>query len=467
MRHALIISLLSFGLALTCQAQVPQMSTVQPDSGKVGSVLRVDGRYLGKEKVEEVYLTDHTFDMMVKVLDQTEDSIEFRIPPSAKPGRLQLLVKTAGKKPMLLEQPVYVTVQEYPESEDAILLQRIHQEPMPSRKQVLLEKYAAQYPASSSIAWVYEQLLPIYKDAKDYQKVIALGNALLAVDPKDLDAVYDVLRAAEATEATELVRIFSQRAWDIASKAVQTPKPSDPDDVADWNKLIDFANEVLSYSEFVMATQAANEPDPAKRAVLVDALRSRNPNSKFMANTKKQTVIDLAAIDPEKAVALAEQGLANDPNNEDCLITVADYKIGHEKDLPTVLAYSLRILELMKKKPQPATLSAEEWEKKKAKFTGWASYVAGVIYARQGRWAQSDRYLREAVPLIRETPQFLAAAYYYLGYDNYAMASGELGDKSRAVEAVKYSKLCAGMDSPYRSFARQTMESVRIYFNVE
>jgi hypothetical protein len=112
MRHALLISLLSFGMALTCQGQVPQMSTVQPDSGKVGSVLRVHGRYLGKEKVEEVYLTDHTFDVMVKVLEQTEDSIEFRIPPSAKPGRLQLLVKTAGKKPVLLEQPVYVTVQE-------------------------------------------------------------------------------------------------------------------------------------------------------------------------------------------------------------------------------------------------------------------------------------------------------------------------------------------------------------------
>jgi tetratricopeptide (TPR) repeat protein len=467
MRHALIISLLSFGLALTCQAQVPQMSTVQPDSGKVGSVLRVDGQYLGKEKVEEVYLTDHTFDMMVKVLDQTEDSIEFRIPPSAKPGRLQLLVKTAGKKPMLLEQPVYVTVQEYPQSEDGILLQRIQQEPMPSVKQVLLEKYAAQYPAASSIAWVYEQLLPIYKDAKDYQKVIALGNALLAVDPKDLDAVYDVLRAAEATEATELVRIFSQRAWDIASKAVQTPKPSDPDDVADWNKLIDFANEVLSYSEFVMATQAANEPDLAKRAALVDALRSRNPNSKFMANTEKQTVIDLAAMDPEKAVVLAEQGLVKDPNNEDFLIMVADYKIGHEKDLPNVLAYSLRVLELMKKKPRPATLSAEEWEKKKAKFTGWASCVAGVVYGEQGRYALSDRYLREAVPLIRETPRLLAAAYYYLGYDNYAMASGELGDKSRAVEAVKYSKLCAAMDSPYRSLARQTIAGIRIYFNVE
>jgi len=112
MRHVLVLSLLSFGLALSSQAQVPQMSNVKPDSGKVGSVLRIHGLYLGKEKVEEVYLTDHTFDMMVKVLDQTEDSIEIRIPPAAKPGRLQLLVKTAGKNPMLLEQPVYVTVEE-------------------------------------------------------------------------------------------------------------------------------------------------------------------------------------------------------------------------------------------------------------------------------------------------------------------------------------------------------------------
>ena len=353
-----------------------------------------------------------------------------------------------------------------PESEDGILLQRIQQEPLPARKQALLEKYAATYPTASSIAWVYEQLLPIYKDAKDYQKVIALGNALLAIDPNDLDAVHDVLSAAEATNATELVRIFSQRAWDIASKAVLTPKPSDPDDVADWNKLIDFAKEVMSYSEFVMATQAANEPDPAKRVVLADALRSRNPNSKFMANTKKQTTVDLASIDPEKAVALAEEGLQKDPNNEDFLMTVADYKLGHEKDLPKVLTYSLRILDLMKKKPQPATIGNEDWEKKKAKFIGWASWMAGVVYGKQARYAQSDRYLREALPLIRETPRLLAAAYYYLGYDNYAMA-GELGDKAHATDAVKYSKLCIAMDSPYRSLARQTIASVRNDFGIE
>jgi hypothetical protein len=112
MRLMLLTTLFCFGLAGSLSAQAPQMNNVQPNEGKIGSVLRIHGLFLGKAKVEEVYLTDHTFDMKVKVLDQQDDVIEFRIPPSAKPGRLQLLVKTTGKQPLLLEQPVYITVQE-------------------------------------------------------------------------------------------------------------------------------------------------------------------------------------------------------------------------------------------------------------------------------------------------------------------------------------------------------------------
>jgi hypothetical protein len=112
MRLTLVLPLLSLGLAASLPAQVPHMNTVKPESGKIGAVLRIHGIHLGKTLVDEVYLTDHTFDMKVKVLDQNEDAIEFRIPPSVKPGRLQLLVKTTGKEPLLLEQPVYITVDE-------------------------------------------------------------------------------------------------------------------------------------------------------------------------------------------------------------------------------------------------------------------------------------------------------------------------------------------------------------------
>jgi len=112
MQLKLVLPLLCLGLAASLPAQVPHMQTVEPDSGKIGSVLRIHGIYLDKTKVDEVYLTDHTFDMKVKVLDQADDSIQFRIPPSVKPGRLQLLVKTPGREPLLIEQPVFITVEE-------------------------------------------------------------------------------------------------------------------------------------------------------------------------------------------------------------------------------------------------------------------------------------------------------------------------------------------------------------------
>jgi len=119
MRLVLSLSLLCIGAAASLSAQVPLMHTVQPDAGKIGSVLRIRGVFLDKAKVDEVYLTDHTFDMKVKVLGQTEDYIEFRIPPSVKPGRLQLLVKTTGREPLLLEQPVFITVEEPKETLEA------------------------------------------------------------------------------------------------------------------------------------------------------------------------------------------------------------------------------------------------------------------------------------------------------------------------------------------------------------
>ncbi len=353
-----------------------------------------------------------------------------------------------------------------PESEDGVLLERIQQEPTQPRKLALLEKYAATYPKATSIAWVYEQLLPIYMAAKEDDKVIATADAMLAVDPDDLDSANDALRAAESKVATDLVRKYAQQAWDIASRLSQKPKPPDADDAQTWAKQMEFAKQVQDYAEFTLAAQAANESDEKQKAQLAEALRARNPQSKYLANIKKFSVIDLASINPEKAVALAEKGLLDDPNNEDFLMTVADVSMSHEKDFPKVLNYSLRILDLMKKKSKPDSMTSEEWEQKKTKFTGWASWMVGVVYGKDARYGLSDHYLRIALPYIQNDPRLLTAAYFYLGYDNYALA-GELNDKSRAIEAVRFSKLCAATDGPFRFLALKNLESLRNAFNVE
>ncbi len=110
-----VTSLLLF--VSTCVApaadeQAPQVSGMSPKAAKPGQVLDVTGVSLDVSKIEEVYLTDHKFDMRVKVLEQNDKLIKFRVPPFAKPGRMQLLLLTKGDDPKLLEQPVYVVIEE-------------------------------------------------------------------------------------------------------------------------------------------------------------------------------------------------------------------------------------------------------------------------------------------------------------------------------------------------------------------
>jgi hypothetical protein len=199
---------------------------------------------------------------------------------------------------------------------------------------------------------------------------------------------------------------------------------------------------------------------------LTAALQQRNPQSQFLFLTKKPTVIELASLNPVKALQLAEQGLVENPDNIDFLMTVADHDMNLEKNLPQTLKYALRILELVQGKPQPDGITQEDWEKKQAKFSGWANWIAGVIYGKQARYGLSDRYLRAALGYIRDNGRLTAAAYFYLGYDNYALA-GELADKGRAVEAMKFSKQCAEMDSPFRSLALKNLEALRNEYNLQ
>jgi hypothetical protein len=227
-----------------------------------------------------------------------------------------------------------------------------------------------------------------------------------------------------------------------------------------------YDREALDYSEYALATLAAAQTDDLKRAELTLALEERNPQSKFLAIARKPTVIELATLDPQKAIQLAEEGLTKDPDNVDFLMTIADHDMSLEKNLPQVLTYALRILELVQGQPQPPDITPSEWEKKKAKFTGWASWLAGVVYGKQARYGLADRYLRVALSYINEDRRLLAAAYFYLGYANYALA-GELADKGRAIDAARFSKQCADMDSPFRSLALKNLEALRNDYNVE
>ena len=107
----LVLATACIGLQGQTQERCPTATRLEPNIARPGTVVTITGVVMGKSKVDEVFLTDHRFDLKVKVLEQTETTLKIRVPPFAKAGRQQLLFLTKGTDPAYLEQPVFVLVE--------------------------------------------------------------------------------------------------------------------------------------------------------------------------------------------------------------------------------------------------------------------------------------------------------------------------------------------------------------------
>ena len=70
----------------------------------------MNGEYLDRLHVAEVYLTKGTVDTKVEVTAQSKLELKFKVPVEVESGRYGITILTVGKAPMLLEQPVYLIV---------------------------------------------------------------------------------------------------------------------------------------------------------------------------------------------------------------------------------------------------------------------------------------------------------------------------------------------------------------------
>ena len=86
-----------------------KLSSMEPESGKVGDIVTAKGENLDKSKVAEIYLTDGTKDFKGTITEQSDTEIKFKV-PKTEAGRYHLMLLTANKTTMI-EQPVVFTVE--------------------------------------------------------------------------------------------------------------------------------------------------------------------------------------------------------------------------------------------------------------------------------------------------------------------------------------------------------------------
>jgi hypothetical protein len=89
----------------------PVMKSVQPAEVKAGGTFEVEGEFLGKNNISEVYLTAGGNDIKLGILAQTEKKMKLKVPGSVAIGKYVLMVLTNRPIPNFIEQPVSIKVE--------------------------------------------------------------------------------------------------------------------------------------------------------------------------------------------------------------------------------------------------------------------------------------------------------------------------------------------------------------------
>ncbi len=92
-------------------APTPVMKSAQPAEVKAGGTFEVEGEYLGKANISEVYLTAGGHDIKISIVTQAEKKMKLKLPGSVAAGKYVLMVLTNRPVPNFIEQPVSIKVE--------------------------------------------------------------------------------------------------------------------------------------------------------------------------------------------------------------------------------------------------------------------------------------------------------------------------------------------------------------------
>jgi tetratricopeptide (TPR) repeat protein len=107
----------------------------------------------------------------------------------------------------------------------------------------------------------------------------------------------------------------------------------------------------------------------------------------------------------------------------------------------------------MRTKGKPNIVRQEDWDRKKAFYTGSAYWMIGNVYINQNHFAQADSALRSALPLLRQNEQSAASILFYLGWANYKMEN--------FAEAVRFYKQCQTFRTQFQEQAAKNLNVIR------
>ena len=352
------------------------------------------------------------------------------------------------------------------DTQEGQLLQQIDTEKDAVKKIALLESFAKQFPNHEAATWVFSNMQQHFLQTQQYEKVFEIGVKILSIDPIEVSAAHNCLKAAEAKKDLALIRLWSTQTSHVARKAMQLKRPEygDDEEVAEWKQRVEYARQVEQYTEYALYFASLQTKDTKAKSNLIEALEQRNPMSEYLSQMRTSQTTVFRQVDIEEAVASAEVQFEKGEFNEDLLLMVATHYMQKRKENAKIIAYSQKLLEIIETKTKPEDVSEADWDVKKQNMIGNANWMIGLLFSTEEKYAQADKHLRAALPHIKNK-DMLAGAYYHLGYINYRIA--EAGERIRVHDAIRYTQLCIAINSAVQHQAMENLKAIKAEYGLQ
>ncbi len=282
---------------------------------------------------------------------------------------------------------------------------------------------------------------------------LLLGPAALLAVGDELDDALERLKEAQTTHDAAAVKKAAGDVYSVTCEIKATPAPAADAEKEAWNQRIEAAKAAELLSEYALYVTGIQK-DAAIMVDLLATLEKQNPKSKYLDEGYGAYIVALGkAGGAKQANAVAEKALANFPENEDLLYHVMNTSMaGKQPD--RALSLANRLVAVLNRHPKPPTMQQADWDRKRSALLGPGYWTAGVISGEKGQYANADKNLRAALPMIKGSEAMMAPALFHLGVANYQLGKMTL-NKARILEGAKFSEQAATIDSAYMEQARR------------
>jgi tetratricopeptide (TPR) repeat protein len=372
-----------------------------------------------------------------------------------QPARLATVVLSATVFTLLCHQALAqrYTASADPDSPEGQFLELISLQTDDTKKLALVEQFVQRFPKHQAVSWAYEQLQTSALQAGQWDRALAFGEKLEQLHPDDMETAKLNIKAAESKGDKTTLKLWSDYVQRIAQRILESPPPKDPEQLEEWKRRTALAAQYAAQDEYAIYKKALDSGDPRQKIRLLDELLKRNPDTQYLQQALVVYLNSYRAIgDTRSALLYAERILKSDQNNEDALLISAESFV-RSGSPDKVMAYSTKIIDLMHTKSKPGIVRQEDWDKKKAFYTGSAYWMIGNVHINQNRFSQADSALRAALPLLRQNEQSAASILFYLGWANYKMEN--------FAEAVRFYKQCIGYRGQFQEQAAKNLNVIR------